>query len=99
MTFFNIFYLIAFNCLRSIRLASKIPTSYKNTRGKETNIWLNTSGGVIIAAKVSTSTKACLRYFFKNEAVINPVLLKKNISTGSSKITPDERITELNVLV
>lgn len=45
--------------------------------GTDTIIWLATSGGVIMADKISTTTNACLRYFRKNSGVINPILERK----------------------
>ena len=35
------------------------------------------SGGVMIADKINTITKAYLRYFFKNSGVTNPIFVKK----------------------
>ena len=44
-------------------------------------VWLDGmlgfTGGVMIAAKINTTTKACFLYFLKNSGVIKPILVKK----------------------
>jgi len=48
---------------------------------------------VIIADKTKTRTKANFRYFTIISGVTNPILVKKYIMMGSSKIKP-EAITD-----
>ena len=62
--------------------------------GMATIIWLIIYGGVIIAAKIRTKTKACFLYFFKKSGVTNPIFVKKNIIIGSSKINPEAKTEE-----
>ena len=45
--------------------------------GMATIVWLTTSGGVTIAATISTITTAYLRYFRKNVGVTNPSFVRK----------------------
>jgi hypothetical protein len=53
------------------------------------------SGGVIIAAKIKTITKAYFLFFLRNSGVTNPILVRKKIIIGSSKINPDANVDAL----
>ncbi len=54
-----------------------------------TRIWLNTSGGVIIAETASKITRVYLRFLRINPGVIKPTLVKKNrLKMGNSKTSP-----------
>ena len=50
---------------------------YKIKIGIATIIRLATSGGVIIAARISTKTKAYFLYFTNLSGVTNPILVRK----------------------
>jgi len=54
------------------------------------------SGGVIIADKLSKITNANFLFFFKNIGLTIPILVKKYIIIGSSKINPDDKTEALN---
>lgn len=65
-----------------------ILSSYNIMIGKATITWLAMSGGVITADKTSTITSANFLYFLKYSGVTIPILVKKNIKIGNSKIRP-----------
>jgi hypothetical protein len=71
------------------RAETKIPISYNINIGIDTIIWEITSGGVIIAARISTATIECFRNFLKNAGVIIPILVNKYEATGSKKSNPE----------
>ena len=54
------------------------------------------SGGVITADKIKTITIANFRLFFKNVGVTRPILVKKYINMGSSKIRPSFKRVLIN---
>ena len=62
--------------------------SYKITIGTETIIWLAISGGVMIAERIKTITKANFLYFLKYSGVTTPIFVRMNMSIGNSKINP-----------
>ena len=49
------------------------------------------SGGVIIADKLNKITNANFLFFFKNTGLTIPILVKKYIIIGSSKINPEDK--------
>ena len=83
-----------FNCLASCRNTKAeitILTSYNTRIGIETITCVEISGGVITADITSTIISAYLRYLRKNCGVTKPILVKKYIIIGNSKITPAAR--------
>ena len=63
------------------------------------NIWLEMSGGVIIAEITKVTTTACLRYFRINSGVINTNLDKKNTIKGNSNTNPQAKVTVVTVVI
>ena len=63
--------------------------------GIVTIIWLAISGGVIIAAKLSTITREYFRFFLKKFGVTKPIFVKKKINIGNSKIKPEDNTEAL----
>ena len=68
-----------------------MPASYRSMIGIATITCEITSGGVIKAARINTTTIACLRYFFNNSGLTKPSLVEIKITTGSSKKRPDKK--------
>lgn len=56
--------------------------------GTETIIWLAMSGGVMIAERINTITKANFRYFRKYVGVTIPIFVNIYIKIGNSNIRP-----------
>ena len=54
------------------------------------------SGGVIIAEILKTITIANFLFFCKKFGVTKPILVKKKIKIGSSKINPEDKTEALN---
>ena len=52
--------------------------------GSAIKIWLITSGGVTMAAKIKMTTIAYLKYSFSILSSTRPIFAKKNVMTGSS---------------
>ena len=63
--------------------------------GIVTIIWLAMSGGVIIAARLSTITREYFLFFLKKFGVTKPIFVKKKIKIGNSKIKPDDKTEAL----
>jgi len=65
----------------------------------ETITWVAISGGVITAEIINTMTKANFLFFLMNAGVTRPILLKKKIIIGSSKIIPPAKTEERTILI
>ena len=71
--------------------------SYKSISGKVTKIKLIISGGVIMAAKIISTTKECLLYCLKKAGDIKPNLLKKYTKIGNKNTIPFAKQTVVTV--
>ena len=84
--------------LRSSLEASNMLIQYKNNNGAATKNWLVQSGeGVMMAATISITTKANLKYFFIRVPVSNPIFASTRQNIGSSKASPQPRIRLVSV--
>ena len=63
--------------------------------GIATIIWLATSGGVIIAAMISTTITACFLYLRIKSGVMIPNRVKKYTIIGSSNTIPHDNTDDL----
>ena len=61
-----------------------------------TIIWLTTSGGVITADIINTITNAYFLVFIKKSGVTTPILVKKYMMIGNSKIKPEANTDDFN---
>src|SRR5436189_2519501 len=62
---------------------SQMLISYNNIRGIVQIIWLITSGGVIIPAKIKMITIAYFRLRRRKSGLIKPTFARKNITNGN----------------
>ena len=74
----------------------KILISYKIRTGIVTIIWLVISGGVIIAEILKTMTIANFLFLRRKFGVTSPILVRKKIRIGSSKINPEDKTEALS---
>src|SRR4030042_3058826 len=72
-------------------------TSYSNRSGILTSNCENTSGGVMIAARMKITTIECFLYFLMKAGVITPIFVRKNAMIGSSKTSPVARQIDVRV--
>lgn len=74
--------------------------SYSSHMGNDTSIRVKMSEvGVIMAAIISITTIACLRYLRMNAEDRNPIFANNHASTGISNTMPMDRHININVLI